>query len=328
MKKKLLPNSGEVDEDFDSMKGKRKKERMRRAVQDCSDGKKDLCEKAAGDDLKLELDVGEKELAMVKLQAAPMIAADEIVACEEGLNLFSREKLASIDGDCLALGKKLFKSAGGTEADFNRWKERIQSLAKSKFEGTESNIKINKKRVDTLFEFKAKNGACDNKTVNEARIGIGKAAKKGDTAGEGKTVIKSIGVDSSKVKCRVIFQTQVTEGKHKAAAAAINGARNIGVKSGSKKRLRSLEENSGSSVSSSPTEEEVAYGSESEETDFSEGGWDSYEEVDSPDSSGSSDQGDDSLTAPQSLNSWGESCARPSTIMAIVMAIATATVFW
>ena len=43
--------SSAMARDWESMKGKRKKERMRRAVQDCGKGKESLCETAAKDDL-------------------------------------------------------------------------------------------------------------------------------------------------------------------------------------------------------------------------------------------------------------------------------------
>merc|ERR1712070_340099 len=105
------------------------------------------------------------------------------------------------------------------------------------------------------------------------------AAKKGDKDGKGETVVKFKGVDSATKKCRVEFATKVSEGKHEDAAAAINKAKEMGKKSKTKasgsgggRMLRNLDADAEGSVSSSPTSEELAEGSEAESTDFSEGG--------------------------------------------------------
>merc|ERR1711937_186039 len=271
---KLFPKAtgaadGETKETLESMKGKHKKERMRRLVQDCDAGKKAVCEKAAKDDLKKDLDVDEKEIDMIKRQSAPMIASDEIAACEDAINSKSKTKIDTIDEDCLKLGKEVFIATGSSEDAWNKKQERIKKLAKAKFAGDDTDVVVNKKQVDTFFEVDAVNGKCDDAGVERARNDIGNAAKKGDSKGKGETVVKSKAVDASTSKCRVVFATKVTEGKHKEAATFINQAKDVGKKKG--KRFRDLNAGSGSSVSSSPSSEEVPYGESPESTDFSGG---------------------------------------------------------
>jgi hypothetical protein len=283
-KTKLFPKKDaedeETDESFESMKGKRKKERMRRAVQDCDAGKEATCAKAAKDDLKKDLDVDEKEIAMIKRQTAPMMAADEIAQCEDAINSADSTKIDSVDKDCEALGKDLFLAAGSSaDAWEERWKDKVLKLAKARFAGKPTNVEVNTKQVDTLFEADAVAGKCDVEMVERARNDIGNAAKMGDKDGKGETVVKFKGVDSATKKCRVEFATKVSEGKHEDAAAAINKAKEVGKKtktkasgSGGGRMLRNLEAHTEGSVSSSPTSEELAEGSEAESTDFSEGG--------------------------------------------------------
>merc|ERR1711871_406689 len=183
-------------ETLESMKGKHKKERMRRLVQDCDAGKKATCEKAAKDDLKKDLDVDEKEIDMIKRQSAPMIASDEIAACEDAINSKSKTKIDTIDQDCLKLGKAVFIATGSSEDAWNKKQERIKKLAKAKFAGNDTDVVVNKKQVDTFFEVDAVNGKCDDAGVERARNDIGNAAKKGDSKGKGETVVKSKAVDA------------------------------------------------------------------------------------------------------------------------------------
>merc|ERR1711871_1199280 len=161
-------------------------------------------------------------------------------------------------------------STGASEADFRRWEEKIKKLAMAKFAGKETNILVNEESVDTFFEAPAKNGECDADMVERARNDIGNAAKKGDNTGEGKTVVKTKGVDSTGSKCQVVYQTQCTKGKNKEAARAINAATEVGIAKDSGKRFRSLESGS-SSVSSTPTEEEVPEGGSPESQDYAGG---------------------------------------------------------
>lgn len=275
--KKLLPKKEakvdeETEEPWESMKGKRKKERMRRAVQNCDKGKEATCAKAAKDDLKKDLDVDEKEIAMIKRQTAPMMAADEIAECEDAIN-GDKTEIDTVNKDCEALGKDLFMATGSTaEAWEKRWKARVLKLAKARFAGEDSDVKVNTKQVDTVFEADAVAGKCDDDMVEQARNDVGNAAKKGDKDGKGETVVKFKGVDSATKKCSVVFATKVSEGKHKEAAASINKATEVGKKKKTGRMLRNLEDDAEGSVSSSPTAEEVPAGSSAESTDFSKGG--------------------------------------------------------
>merc|ERR1711871_1724027 len=313
---KLFPKAtgaadGETKETLESMKGKHKKERMRRLVQDCDAGKKAACEKAAKDDLKKDLDVDEKEIDMIKRQSAPMIASDEIAACEDAINSKSKTKIDTIDQDCLKLGKEAFIATGSSEDAWNKKQERIKKLAKAKFAGDDTDVVVNKEQVDTFFEVDAVNGKCDDAGVERARNDIGNAAKKGDKAGKGETVVKSKAVDASTSKCRVVYAAKVTEGKQKEAAAAINQAKEVGKKKG--KRFRDLNAGGDSSVSSSPSSEEVPNGESPESTDFSKG---AVAEPESDSGSGSTTiNGEDDESATESASSlpsggmpfWGAS---------------------
>jgi hypothetical protein len=315
-----LAAGDETEESWESMKGKRKKKRMRRAVQDCDKGKEATCAKAAKDDLKKDLDVDEKEIAMIKRQTAPMMAADEIAECEDAINP-SKDKIDAVDAGCESLGKDLFLATGSTEKAWDERKARILKLAKAKFAGEDSDVKVNDAQVDTFFEADAKDGKCDADMVERARQDVGNAAKKGDTAGKGETVVKSMGVASS--KCRVVFATKVTKGKHKEAAASINEAKEVGKKKG--KRFRNLAGAGEGSVSASPTSEEVPYGETAEATDFSKGGL-SAEVNTGSGSSGSSgssgvDDGDGSF-------SWGEISSRPGAVVAMAVAAITMALQW
>ena len=152
-------------------------------------------------------------------------------------------------------------------------------LAKARFAGKPTDVKVNTKQVDTFFEADAVAGKCDADMVEQARNDVGNAAVKGDKEGKGETVVKSQGVDSASKKCRVVFATKVSEGKHTEAAAEINKAKEVGKKkkskasgSGSGRMLRNLDGETEGSVSASPSSEEVPYGETAESTDFSEGG--------------------------------------------------------
>merc|ERR1711871_1894128 len=271
--KKLFPKQSgtddETEESWESMKGKHKKNRMRRVVQGCDAGKKDKCEKAAKEDLKKDLDVDEKEIEMIKRQSAPMIASDEIAECEDAINS-GKTTIESIDAGCLSLGKDVFLATGSSEDAWEKNKERITKLAKAKFAGKDTNVVVNEEQVDTLFEVTAADKKCDDAEVEQARNDIGNAAKKGDPDGKGETVVKSKAFDSASSKCRVVFATKVSKGKHEEAAASINKATDVGKKKD--KRFRNLNAGGDASVSASPSSEEVPYGESAESTDFSKGG--------------------------------------------------------
>merc|ERR1711968_192822 len=314
---KLFPKAtgaadGETKETLESMKGKHEKERMRRLVQDCDAGKKAVCEKAAKDDLKKDLDVDEKEIDMIKRQSAPMIASDEIAACEDAINSKSKTKIDTIDQDCLKLGKEVFIATGSSEDAWNKKQDRIKKLAKAKFAGDDTDVVVNKEQVDTFFEVDAVNGKCDDAGVERARNDIGNAAKKGDSNGKGETVVKSKAVDASTSKCRVVFATKVTEGKHKEAAASINQAKDVGKKKG--KRFRDLSAGGGSSVSSSPSSEEVAYGESPESTDFSGGAV-------ADGNNGGGDKGGDEAEPEGGSLSLGIMSSGPSVLVAVSVAV-------
>lgn len=265
----------ETKESWESMKGRWKKERMRRYLLDCTKSKKSICENSAKDDLKLELDVDEREIGMLKLQALPMLIADEIASCEDVIHPNPPEgKIKQLDEKCQKLGKEEFLAAGSTESDWGRWKDRISKLAKSRFEGGDTNIQVSEEEVDTLIQYDSKDGVCDEKVVNRIREDIVKAAKKSDLGGKGDTVVKSQGPDKAAKQCVVIYRTKVGKGKPKEAAKAINDAKDIGkALEKSDRRLRYLAENEANvAVSSSPTSEEVPSGDEPEQTDFSQNG--------------------------------------------------------
>jgi hypothetical protein len=269
----------ETEESWESMKGKRKKERMRRAVQDCGKGKESLCETAAKDDLTKDLGVDVKEIAMIKRQTAPMMAADVIAECEDAIHL-DKAKIDAVDAGCEGLGKDIFMATGSTEMAWKKHRARIVKMAKLKFAGEDIDVEVNQKEVDTFFEADSRDGKCDTDMIERARKDIGNAAKKGDPKGKGETVMQSQGVDSASSKCRVVFATKVTEGKHEEAAASINEAKEVGKEKG--KRLRNLAGGADGSVSASPTSKEVPHGETSEPTDFSSG------EINSDGDSGSS----------------------------------------
>merc|ERR1711935_668021 len=161
------------------------------------------------DDLKKDLDVDEKEIAMIKRQTAPMMAADEIAECEDAIN-GDKTEIDMVNKACEALGKDLFMATGSTaEAWEKRWKARVLKLAKARFAGEDSDVKVNTKQVDTVFEADAVAGKCDDDMVEQARNDVGNAAKKGDKDGKGETVVKFKGVDSATKKCSVVFATKV-----------------------------------------------------------------------------------------------------------------------
>jgi len=324
--KKLLPKVSEKadEESWESMKGKYKKKRMRRLVKECDTDKKAVCKQSAKDDLKKDLGVDGKEIEMIKRQSAAMIASDEIAACEDAIDSNKgKVTIDSVDADCLGFGKEVFIAAGSSEDAWTKKVERIKKLAKAKFAGKSTDVIVNKKQVDTFFEADAVSGKCDEATVEQARNDIGNAAKKGDTKGKGETVVKSKGVDSASSKCRVVFATKVSEGKHEDAAASINQAKEIGKKKG--KRFRSLNAGGETSVSSSPSSEEVPNGESPESTDFSNGGVSepkSEESISPSGSGGDTITGDDKGDGEMSGSSlvlpfWGASSL--SAVLAMVL---------
>merc|ERR1711871_150151 len=141
--KKVTKADDETEESWESMKGKHKKERIRRAVQDCSQEKKSICQDAATKDLKEDLDVDEREIDMIKRQSAHMIAADEIAACEDAINS-NKDMITSIDKDCLNLGSEIFLATGLSEDAWMKKSERVKKLAMAKYAGKDTNILVSK----------------------------------------------------------------------------------------------------------------------------------------------------------------------------------------
>jgi hypothetical protein len=190
--------------------------------------------------------------------------------------------------------KKEFKKHA-SEALFAATKDAVKKLADAKKEvGKKTEIVQSKTEVISVLTFT--NRKCEENVLSRLKATITKAASDGETKilAQG---MKETGPDAE--SCEVVFSTKVAED---ADSEQVSKDISTKVDRDLRRRLRRLGDGETTEVSSSPREEEIAYGEQIERTDFDSGSGSSSTNSGSAKTS----QGDDDDSLFFSLQSMGQ----------------------
>ena len=242
----------------------------------CTDANRKTLKKRFGSQQKD--DAFGKTLDVLRKCAVPISdAAENYAACLEAMGKSEWEgKDTDAGKTCARVAKDTFSMINGERkdgSDSDMWTkkaEKVEMLAKAKFEGVSTKFRVSSEEIDTVFE-SAGAEECSETLVDKAKEAVVKAAISAlSRAGEQRmlreakeddviSVVKAKDVIDG--KCIILLRTRVKQGDAEAVANAMNSHS----AEGEKRRLAGGRDGSWSSA---PSSEELPYGSEPETTNY------------------------------------------------------------